>query len=374
MTSSISTQTAAVPMAVVWRDGQLWLLDQTRLPFDEHVFHCDTLESVFEAIRALKVRGAPAIGIAAAYGMLVDLDPVSDLPALLTQRADYLMSARPTAVNLAWAVQRMLAIMAVAMHDGLCGDELFARLEKEAIAIHEEDKAACRAIGEAGAPLVAEFPKVLTHCNAGSLAVSELGTALAPIYVAAAQGVSVHVYVDETRPLLQGARLTAFELGRAGVNRTLITDSMAAHVMAQGDVQMVLVGTDRVAANGDVANKIGTLGLAILCQYYGIPFYVACPVSTIDLATPTGKGIEIEQRHADEVRQFAGIDLAEADTPVFNPAFDVTPAALVTGIITDHGIARAPFGPALAAIVTASITPRAFESTTAQSVEIRGGA
>ncbi|MFT4631885.1 MAG: methylthioribose-1-phosphate isomerase [Candidatus Pseudothioglobus sp.] len=370
MTSSILTQTATVPMAVAWRDGKLWLLDQTRLPFVEHVFNCDTLESVFGAIQALKVRGAPAIGIAAAYGMLVDLDPEGDLPVLLRQRADYLISARPTAVNLAWAVQRMLSVMTAAVHDGLCGNVLKIRLEKEAIAIHEEDRTACRAIGEAGASLVAKFPKVLTHCNAGSLAVSELGTALAPIYVAAARGVPVHVYVDETRPLLQGARLTAFELGRAGVNRTLITDSMAAHVMAQGEVQMVLVGTDRVAANGDVANKIGTLGLAILCQYFGIPFYVACPVSTIDLETLTGAHIHIEQRLGDEVRQVAGIDLAEADTPVFNPAFDVTPAALVTGIITDGGIVTAPFGPALAAIVAASVRDRVVS----QSAELNSGA
>lgn len=369
MTFPISTRAALVPMAVVWRDGKLWLLDQTRLPFDELVFHCDTLESVFEAIKALRVRGAPAIGIAAAYGLLVDLDASSDLPVIIRQRAEYLISARPTAVNLGWAVQRMLATMIVAVHDGLRGDSLITRLEKEAIAIHEEDKAACRAIGEAGASLVAEFPNVLTHCNAGSLAVSELGTALAPVYVAAARGVPVHVYVDETRPLLQGARLTAFELGRAGVNRTLITDNMAAHVMSQGGVQMVLVGTDRVAANGDVANKIGTLGLAILCQYFGIPFYVACPVSTIDLATPTGQDIHIEQRHADEVRQVAGVDLAEPSTPVFNPAFDVTPAALVTGIITDRGIATAPFGPALAVIVAA----RAAASGASSAVnQVRG--
>jgi methylthioribose-1-phosphate isomerase len=353
MTSPSSRQVTPVPMAVAWRDGNLWLLDQTRLPFDEHVFHCDTLVAVYDAIRALKVRGAPAIGIAAAYGMLVGLDPGSDLPVILRRRADYLISARPTAVNLAWAVQRILATMTSAVHNGVQGDALIKRLEQEAMAIHEEDKAACRAIGEFGAPLVAQFPKVLTHCNAGSLAVSELGTALAPIYVAAGQGVAVHVYVDETRPLLQGARLTAFELGRAGVNRTLITDNMAAHVMAQGEVQMVLVGTDRVAANGDVANKIGTLGLAILCQYFGIPFYVACPVSTIDLGTPTGTDIHIEQRGADEVRHVAGVGLAEADTPVFNPAFDVTPAALVTGIITDRGIATAPYGPALASIVAA---------------------
>jgi methylthioribose-1-phosphate isomerase len=348
-------------MAVDWRDGELWLLDQTRLPFAEHVFHCDTLTSVFDAIRALKVRGAPAIGIAAAYGMLVGLDVVldgisekSEVSAQLRQRADYLISARPTAVNLAWAVQRMMATMAG--HSDLQGQTLIKRLEQEAIAIHAEDKAACRAIGEAGAALVTQFPRLLTHCNAGSLAVSELGTALAPIYVAAARGAPVHVYVDETRPLLQGARLTAFELGRAGVNRTLITDNMAAHVMAQGGVQLVLVGTDRVAANGDVANKIGTLGLAILCQYFDIPFYVACPVSTIDLQTRTGADIHIEERHADEVLQVAGVGLAEFDTPVFNPAFDVTPAALVTGIITDQGIIKAPYGPALAAVVAASLS------------------
>ncbi|MEJ6591426.1 MAG: S-methyl-5-thioribose-1-phosphate isomerase [SAR86 cluster bacterium] len=337
---------SAVPMAVRWESGQLILLDQTQLPHAEVLFVCETIESVFTAITSLKVRGAPAIGIAAAYGLLVGLDVTDDLMARLKSRVDYLASARPTAVNLAWALSRMLNCALTST--GLSGSQLVQRLEREAIAIHAEDRLACQAIGAAGAPIVTQYPNVLTHCNAGALAVSALGTALAPIYVAAAQGVAVHVFVDETRPLLQGARLTAFELGRAGVRRTLITDNMAAHVMACGQVDMVLVGADRVAANGDTANKIGTLNLAILCAYYQIPFYVACPASTIDRQTPSGEQIPIEQRHADEVRYFGEYLVAEANTPVFNPAFDITPGELVTGIITDRGVMLPPYKSTLA--------------------------
>ena len=339
-----------IPAAVVWDMGELYLLDQTQLPHHEVLCHCRSIDDVFDAIRTLKVRGAPAIGIAAAYGMLVGLVTADDIMGLLRQRGAYLVSARPTAVNLGWAVRRMLDCAAAALAAGVGGVALLPLLVTEAQTIHAEDRQACHAIGAAGAALVARYPRVLTHCNAGALAVSELGTALAPVYVAAARGIDVHVFVDETRPLLQGARLTAFELGRAGIPRTLITDNMAAHVMASGLVDMVLVGADRVAANGDVANKIGTLGLAILCRYFALPFYVACPSSTIDRQTPSGAGISIEERAEDEVRSLAGQAIAEADTPVFNPAFDITRAHLVTGIITDRGIVYPPFDLNLAAM------------------------
>ena len=348
----------AIPVAVTWASGQLILLDQTRLPHEEAHLVCETIEAVFAAIRELKVRGAPAIGIAAAYGLLIGLGSENNnipstneiagdrLLAQIKSRVEYLSSARPTAVNLTWALRRMLAC-ALRSKD-MAQHQLLQRLEQEAVAIHAEDRAACQAIGAAGANLVVRHPNVLTHCNAGALAVSELGTALAPIYVAATQGAPVHVYVDETRPLLQGARLTAYELGKAGIRRTLITDNMAAHVMSSGQVDMVLVGADRVAANGDVANKIGTLNLAILCAYYQIPFYVACPASTIDLQTQSGGQIHIEQRHGDEVRGVGGQRVAEVDTPVYNPAFDITPAKLVTGIITDRGILGPPYKQSLA--------------------------
>jgi methylthioribose-1-phosphate isomerase len=323
---------------VVWKNNQLWLLDQTLLPHETQMLHCESVAAVFAAIQALKVRGAPAIGIAAAYGMVIDWQGPVALTAL-KERAHYLISARPTAVNLAWAVNR---IVAVAVANAAAGEVPLSLLRAEAEAIHDEDKQACRAIGDHGAALLVERPNLLTHCNAGSLAVSEYGTALAPIYRAHEQGRELHVFVDETRPLLQGARLTSYELASAGVPHTLITDNMAAHVMSQGKVDAVIVGCDRVARNGDVANKIGTLNLAILCQHFAIPFYVACPISTIDIETATGAEITIENRHSDEVRGFAGFLASRADAPVFNPAFDVTPAALVSALITEVGVLHEP--------------------------------
>lgn len=330
----------AVPKSVVWDSGQLRLLDQTKLPHETCYIDCADIETVHDAISHLAVRGAPAIGIAAAYGLLVGFPAVSsrtEFLSCLQARAEYLIGARPTAVNLAWAVRRMLRVANAA--EDMNPGSLQTRLVDEAARIHAEDAAACRAIGEHGLPLIESHPRLLTHCNAGGLAVSELGTALAPIYVAHEKGLDLHVFVDETRPLLQGARLTAFELQAAGVPSTLITDNMAAHVMSQGKVDAVIVGADRVAANGDVANKIGTLNLAILCKYFGLPFYVACPLSTIDLETRSGTDIVVEERSPDEVT--AG--RAPTGMPVFNPAFDVTPAALVTAIITEAGIAEPPF-------------------------------
>ena len=334
----------ALPRAVRWENRTLKLLDQRKLPQEESTITCHGIEDVFDGIKTLSVRGAPAIGIAAAYGLLAGLfESDLELPELkkvLEKRADYLISARPTAVNLAWAINRVKAL--ISEHFSSTAD-LMNRLEAEAIAIHQEDIRSCHQIGDIGAKLVSQHLKILTHCNAGSLAVSEMGTALAPIYRAYEQGADIHVFVDETRPLLQGARLTAYELQSVGVNCTLITDSMAAHMMSIGEVNMVLVGTDRVVANGDVANKIGTLNLAILCHHFGLPFYVACPVSTIDLDTATGKEIEIEQRNPEEVSQLHGQQIAPVNIGISNPAFDITPASLVTGIITENGIISAPY-------------------------------
>ncbi len=330
-----------VPKAVEWLDGRLRLLDQTRLPQVESYIDCNDIKEVRDAIARLSVRGAPAIGITAAYGLIVGVQPGSDLYERLSERAEYLIGARPTAVNLAWAVRRMMSVADAAKD--CTPEQILVRLEQEAIRIQEEDAAACRAIGEAGLPLVKKHPRLLTHCNAGALAVSELGTALAPIYLAHRAGIDLHVYVDETRPLLQGARLTTFELQRAGIPHTLISDSAAAHIIASREVDAVIVGADRVVANGDVANKIGTLGLAIVCHHFGVPFYVACPRSTIDPDTPSGDQIVIEERPAEEVTAFSGARYTAEGTQARNPAFDVTPAALVTAIITDRGVVEPPY-------------------------------
>jgi len=342
-----------MPKSAEWQEGALRLLDQRLLPFEEVVLTCTRVEEVFEAIKTLTVRGAPAIGIAAAYGLLLeDVGGLSD--EAFHQRCDYLISARPTAVNLEWAIERMRRCWQGAHNEGAQNGAVRGELLlSEAVAIHEEDKAACHAIGDVGLPLVKAHPRLLTHCNAGSLAVSEMGTALAPIYRAHEQGVKVHVYVDETRPLLQGARLTAYELDRAGVDCTLISDNMAAHMMAEGGVDMVIVGADRVAANGDAANKIGTLNLAILCQYFKIPFYVAVPLSTIDMETRHGKDIVIEERDPAEVKTYAGHPTAPKGVAARSPAFDVTPNALITGIITDKGLLSAPFDAALEQLMRA---------------------
>jgi len=332
-----------LPRSISWSGENLKLLDQRLLPEKEEYWLCERSDQVEDAIRQLVVRGAPAIGIAAAYGSLLGLNSSGSLDAMKCQfreQADQLEAARPTAVNLSWALARMCAV--ADGFDGSC-PELLQRLTSEAQQIHEEDKQLCLQIGRHALPIVRQYPNVLTHCNAGSLAVSELGTALAPIYLAHESGVPLHVWVDETRPLFQGARLTAFELGRAGVPHTVITDSMAASVMAAGKVGMVIVGADRVAANGDVANKIGTLGLAVLAQHFDIPFYVACPGSTVDLSTSEGNQIQIEERAREEITGSDAGQLVPITSPVFNPAFDVTPAALITAIVTEQGVLKPPF-------------------------------
>ena len=335
-----------MPRSVEWSNNGLNLLDQRKLPKIETVVRCTAIEHVFDSIKTLTVRGAPAIGIAAAYGLMVGIHgkDAAEIRAEFNLRCDYLISARPTAVNLAWSVNRMRNF------ERQCESDLtlFSDLLTEATAIDYEDREACNAIADVGLSLVEANPNVLTHCNAGSLAVSELGTALAPIYRAHQKGVKVHVFVDETRPLLQGARLTAYELSRNGVDCTLITDNMAAHMMSLGKVDMVIVGADRIAANGDTANKIGTMNLAILCQYFSIPFYVAVPLSTIDIETCSGDYIEIEERDPSEVKEFAGCSVAPIGVAARSPAFDVTPYNLITGIISDVGLLEAPYTVSLA--------------------------
>lgn len=335
-----------LPPSIRWEHGELYLLDQTRLPLETVIERQDTLEQVWDSIKRLKVRGAPAIGIAGAYGLVVGLKDKMDLPtadflAELERQAAYLDSARPTAVNLRWALTRLVRL-AQTMADA-AAPQILSALEREAIQIHDEDRRLCRAIGSHGLPLIQPGMGVLTHCNAGALATSELGTALAPLYLAHDRGLEFRVYADETRPLLQGARLTSWELQQSGLDVTLICDNMAAHLMSQGLIDLVIVGTDRVAANGDVANKIGTLSVAIAAHYFGIPFYVACPYSTIDFDTPDGKAIVIEERGNAEVTEFGDRRTAPAGIAVRNPAFDVTPHTLVTGLITDQGILRPPY-------------------------------
>ena len=303
------------PSAVRWEGGRLWLLDQRKLP-EEVVYDEQTSAAMVAAsIADMKVRGAPAIGIAAAYGLALDASAGRDVD----RAARSLVAARPTAVNLAWAVDRVLAA---------------SNAVAEAEAIHREDAEMCRAIGANGLELIDPGCAVLTHCNAGALAVSSLGTATAPLYLAHEAGLRFKVFVDETRPLLQGARLTAWELVQGGLDVTLICDSMISHLMSEGMIDRVIVGADRVTANGDVVNKIGTRGIAIASSYHGVPFHVALPSSTFDADTATGADVDIEQRDASEVT--AAIRAAPG-VRVQNPAFDVTPAELVTSWITDRG-------------------------------------
>ncbi|HEX7055806.1 MAG TPA: S-methyl-5-thioribose-1-phosphate isomerase [Bacilli bacterium] len=334
-------------------DGQkLIILDQTQLPLAETYIEITTVKGVWEAIKELKVRGAPAIGIAAAYGLLLGIKDApetgfAEFYRALEEHADYLATSRPTAVNLFWALNRMKDCAKNAKD--LPVPRIKAILQKEAHAIRDEDEAVCRAIGEHALTLFPQEVHVLTHCNAGGIATAKYGTALAPLFLAHEQGRSVRVFADETRPLLQGARLTTWELQRAGIDVTLIADNMAAYVMQKGWVQAVIVGCDRVAANGDTANKIGTYGLALLAKAHRIPFYVAAPLSTVDMSIASGAEIPIEERKAEEITQGFGKQTAPVGTKVFNPAFDVTPHELITAIITEKGVIRPPYMGALAA-------------------------
>ncbi|HAK47204.1 MAG TPA: S-methyl-5-thioribose-1-phosphate isomerase [Spirochaeta sp.] len=342
-----------VVQTLSWSDGILTIIDQTRLPVEVVYEEQESIEQVWDSIKKLKVRGAPAIGIAGAYGLLYAVKDKQDLDTeeflkILKQQAEYLEASRPTAVNLSWALKRM-----VSKADSLASlsaGKLYMELEKEAIAIHDEDRVLCRGMGESGMPLIKDGIGVLTHCNAGSLATSELGTATAPMYLAHAAGLKFKVYADETRPLLQGARLTAWELQQSGLDVTLITDNMAAFMMSKGFIDLAITGTDRVAANGDTANKIGTMGVAILAKYFNIPLYIACPSSTFDMNTPSGDEIVIEERSAEEVTFFGERRTGPEGIQVRNPAFDVTPHELITGFITENGIVRPPFKENLAKI------------------------
>lgn len=331
---------------IEWSDGKIKLIDQTLLPNEFKHIYCDDLPSIWEAIKSLRVRGAPAIGIAGALGAVLGIwnstaKSYEEFGAELKSATDYLATSRPTAVNLFWALDRMSKTAEENKH--LTVSQLKDVLLAEALEIIEEDKAMCRAIGQHGMALLNEHDTILTHCNAGGLATSDYGTALAVMFSAHDAGKKIQVFADETRPLLQGARLTTWELMQAGIDVTLICDNMAAQVMKEGKIQCVIVGADRIAANGDTANKIGTYNVAILAQAHEIPFYVAAPTSTLDFALKTGDEIPIEQRSADEVTEGFGKVTAPEGVKVYSPAFDVTPASFVTAIITEKGIARPPF-------------------------------
>jgi methylthioribose-1-phosphate isomerase len=330
--------------------GRVRLIDQTRLPRELVYVEMDDLEEIRDAICRLVVRGAPAIGCAAAFGLaaVCQHSGAATSAEFLTEAVRVgarLTAARPTAVNLRWAVERSLGAVRAAATTPSTPAALKQALIREALAIFAEDRELCQAIGRHGLALFGRRSgvRVITHCNAGGLATSGYGTALAPIYAAQAAGLAPRVYADETRPLLQGARLTAWELDRAGVEVTVICDNMAAALMRQEPLGFAIVGADRIAANGDTANKIGTYGLAVLARHHGVPFYVAAPYSTVDVDLADGRGIPIEQRSADEVRQGFGTLTAPAQVKVWNPAFDVTPAELIAGIVTEKGILRPPF-------------------------------
>ena len=328
-------------------EGSLVIIDQTKLPGKIELLSLKTAQEIWDAIYLLKVRGAPAIGVAAAYGiyLLAKQIRTEDYDMFyqeFVKQKEYLDSSRPTAVNLSWALNRMQGVVE---HNSTCTvKEILDLLRKEACEIQEEDIWVCRKIGEYGLTLVKPGDGILTHCNAGQLATSKYGTATAPIYLGTEKGYHFKVFADETRPLLQGARLTAFELQSSGVDVTLICDNMSATVMKNGWVNAVFVGCDRVAANGDTANKIGTSVVAAVAKYYGVPVYICAPTSTIDMNTPSGAEIKIEQRPAEEVTEMWYKErMAPEGVKVFNPAFDVTDHELIAGIVTEYGIARAPY-------------------------------
>lgn len=330
-------------LAIIWEDDHLKIIDQTYLPARTVYIELNDIGHVWEAIRKMRVRGAPAIGITAAYGLYLGIRPldVRDFDSMwleLERLSEYLAQSRPTAVNLQWALDRIKKT--VYGNKELPVGELKELILKTAITIHEEDKRICRRIGLNGVDLVPKDGGILTHCNTGSLATGQYGTALSVIYHAFIAGKGVHVWVDETRPYLQGARLTAWELQQAKIPMHLITDSMAGYLMKLGKVDMVIVGADRIVANGDTANKIGTYSVAVLAKQHNIPFYVAAPISTFDMSMKSGDEIPIEERDADEVRMIRNQHIAPEKVPVFNPAFDVTPAHLITAFVTEKGIIK----------------------------------
>ncbi len=336
------------------------MIDQRKLPAQEIYVRCRTGPEVARAIRTMVIRGAPAIGVAAAMGIALAMrrsksTGTQKFAAEFHTICELMAATRPTAVNLFWAIERMKRVFAESAHAGQSVDQIKDRLDAEAQTIHDEDVASCRAMGAFGADVVPADARILTHCNAGALATAGYGTALGVIRGAVEKGKRVAVFADETRPFLQGARLTAWELVRDGIDTTIITDNMTGALMRQGRVDLVVVGADRIAANGDTANKIGTYGVAVLAREHNIPFYVAAPLSTIDLDMPDGQHIPIEERNAREVTHVGSSQLAPAGAHVWNPAFDVTPHVLIAGIITERGIFRAPYSESL---------KRAFEEKT----------
>ncbi|HXD72601.1 MAG TPA: S-methyl-5-thioribose-1-phosphate isomerase [Vicinamibacterales bacterium] len=334
-------------------DDVVVMIDQRKLPAQEVYVRCKTAAEVARAIRTMVIRGAPAIGVAAAMGIALGMRKskatgTQKFAAEFQSTCDLMAGTRPTAVNLFWAIDRMKRTFGAAAQAGESVDQIKDRLDREAQRIHDEDVASCRAMGAFGAEVVPADAKILTHCNAGALATAGYGTALGVIRGAVESGKTVAVFADETRPFLQGARLTAWELVRDGIQTTVITDNMAGALMRQGKVNFVVVGADRIAANGDTANKIGTYGVAVLAREHKIPFYVAAPLSTIDLNTPDGEHIPIEERSSKEVTHVGGSRLAPEGAHVWNPAFDVTPNRLIAGIITERGIFRPPYIESLA--------------------------
>ncbi|KPL61339.1 S-methyl-5-thioribose-1-phosphate isomerase [Rossellomorea vietnamensis] len=333
------THTPTIPTSLEWHEDHLLILNQQKLPNTVEYLTLTTITDYYEAIVSLKVRGAPAIGITAAYGLahaacLYETDNLTEFKDLFRRDKEYLADSRPTAVNLVWALNRLEQVLALAQSV----NEAKTNLLHSAIQIHAEDEEGCRLIGEYALDVLDDKRKIMTICNAGSIATSKYGTALAPFHLGRERGIGFQVYACETRPVLQGARLTAWELQQSGVDVTLITDSMAAHTIKQKGVEAVIVGADRISANGDTANKIGTSMLAILCHHYHIPFYVAAPSSTFDLTSRTGDDIPIEERAPDEITRMAGSVIAPENVPVYNPAFDVTSHELITGIITENGV------------------------------------
>jgi methylthioribose-1-phosphate isomerase len=336
-------------LPTITREGDVVvMIDQRKLPADEVYVRCRTAAEVAKAIKTMVIRGAPAIGVAAAWGIAVGMRKskatgTQKFAAEFHNICDLMAGTRPTAVNLFWAIDRMKRAFAESAQSGASVEQIQDVLDSEAQKIHDEDVASCRAMGAFGAEVVPAEARVLTHCNAGALATAGYGTALGVIRGAVEQGKHVAVFADETRPFLQGARLTAWELIRDGIQTTVITDNMAGALMGQHKVDLVVVGADRIAANGDTANKIGTYGVAVLAREHNVPFYVAAPLSTIDLNTPDGQHIPIEERSAREVTHVGGTRLAPEDALVWNPAFDVTPHRFIAGIITERGIVRPPY-------------------------------
>ena len=333
---------------IEWQGDTVVMVDQRKLPGQENYVRCRTSQEVAKAIRTMVIRGAPAIGVAAAMGLALGMrrstaKGTKQFAIEFQKTCDMMAATRPTAVNLFWAIDRMKRTFAEGAQAGESTEELAARLEREARAIHDEDVASCRAMGAFGAELLSDGSRVLTHCNAGALATAGYGSALGVIRAAVEQGKKIAVFADETRPFLQGSRLTAWELVREGISTTVITESVAGPLMRAGEIDIVIVGADRIAANGDTANKIGTYTVAVLAHEHKIPFYVAAPLSTIDLATPDGEHIPIEERDQREVSHLGSSRLAPEGAKFRNLAFDVTPHRYLAGIITERGIFRAPF-------------------------------